>query len=122
MIRMRRDGSLADAARAAFAFLLAFSLAMQAQLSGTHFHYSANGAIQASTTLPSGGPKNHDPKSDNQCLLCQQLASAHNYLFSAAQVAPVFDLAAESVVRLLAPTFQTLRQSFSWLSRAPPAA
>ena len=122
MIRMRRDGSLADAARAAFAFLLAFSLAMQAQLAGTHFHYSANGAIQASNTLPIGGPKNHDPKSDNQCLLCQQLASAHNYLFSAAQVAPDFDLAAETVLRLPVQSFRTMRQSFSWLSRAPPAA
>ena len=119
---MRRDGSLADAARAAFALLLAFSLAMQAQLAGTHFHLSKGGSVQAGNNLPAGGSKNHDPKSDNQCLLCQQLASAHDYLFNAAQVAPDFDLTAETVFRLPAPTLQTLRQSFSWLSRAPPLA
>ena len=120
MIRMRRDGSLADAARAAFALLLAFSLAMQAQLAGTHFHLSKGGSVQAGNNLPAGGSKNHDPKSDNQCLLCQQLASAHNYLFSAAPAAPDFDLVADSVLRMPVLALRPLRQSFSWLSRAPP--
>jgi hypothetical protein len=119
---MRRDGGVADAARAAFAFLLAFSLAMQAQLSGTHFHFAANGSIQSSNSLPDSGSKNHDPKSDNQCLLCQQLASAHNYLFNAAPAAPDFDLVAETVLRVPVTALRTLRQSFNWLSRAPPVA
>lgn len=120
---MRRDGGVADAVRASFALLLAFSLAWQAQLSGAHFHLSADGSIlNNGSQLPSDDPKNHDPKSDNQCLLCQQLASAHNYLFSAAQLSPNVDPAAETIFRHPELFFLSLRQSFNWLSRAPPQA
>lgn len=122
LIRMRRGSGITDAARAAFALLLAFSLAMQAQLTSTHFHLSTKDTLQTGSPLPTGGSKNHDPKSDNQCLLCQQLASAHNYLFSPAQPAPDFDLAAETAFRMPVQSFRTLHQSFNWLSRAPPVA
>jgi hypothetical protein len=119
---MTAGGGIANASRAVFALLLALSLAMQAQLAGAHFHYSADGKIQTSGAPDTGGQKNHDPRSDTQCLLCQQLASSHNYLFSSSDDFSRLDEAVVIDFRRPTSSFRTLHQSFSWLSRAPPRA
>lgn len=111
-----------DAIRCVFVAILSLSLVFQAQLSSSHMHWPDGKASQTSGDSQGNGNNSPDKRSDTKCFLCQQLVSAHNYLFSSA---PFEFRPAEHSQRI---TFVALRiaepssSSFSWSSRAPPSA
>jgi hypothetical protein len=100
------------------ALLLAFSL--QAQLAASHFHLAGAAITLADAGKDAPSKDQKKPPADDDCPICQQLASAHSFLFPAAVSVSLPELVAAQafVVREAQATVPLV--ALGWQSRAPP--
>lgn len=109
-----------EAIRCLFVAILSLSLVFQGQLSSGHMHWPDSNGLQTSGDQPDSGKNAPDKRQDTKCFLCQQLASAHNYLFSTTTFAFGLTEHGQRIVFAALVVSEPSSSSFSWSSRAPP--
>ena len=108
--------------RRAFVVTLLLAFVLQTQLAASHFHLLASSKAASIADTGKSAPTKDQKKTpaDDDCPICQQLASAHNALiYSAADLAPP-DLIAASAIASNDERAPVPLIALNWRSRAPP--
>ncbi len=108
--------------RRAFVVALLLAFILQAQLAASHFHLAGSGAATALADGAKSAPAKNQKKlpGEDDCPICQQLASAHSFLLQASTgiFLPEFVDAQAFVVH--AEHAHVPLIALGWQSRAPP--
>ena len=121
--KARAKTALRGLASRALVLLTLVAFTLQGFLTQTHIHQIASGgtaAVDLFDGVPAKGDKAPAKNTDQNCPLCQQFASAGNFVTpsAAAVLAPTLSV---SVIQLVVlPTAQRIAITHIWRGRAPP--
>lgn len=101
---------------------LLFAFVLQAQLAASHIHLlgsAAGTSIADSGKRSSPGDQKRLP-TDNDCPICQQLASAHSFLAQASAILSLPELIGTQTFEIFDERAPVSLIALNWRSRAPP--
>ena len=108
--------------RRAFVVTLLLAFVLQTQLAASHFHIFASSKAASLADTGKSAPAKDQKKtpSDDDCPICQQLASAHNALIYVAVALSLPDLIAAAKIASNDERAPVPLIALNWQSRAPP--
>lgn len=123
-LKMRVSGvhRVVPTLRVLMAWLILFAFVAQTQIAGGHVHPPKTSNEPASFAPAHDGNVPGDPRSDSQCVFCQQVTSGHPFVASGSPELQLPPTVPAVRVALAAPSQSGRLASFGWQSRAPPAA
>lgn len=108
--------------RRAFVGALLLAFVLQAQLAASHFHVAGLGTATSLADGDKNAPAKNQKKlpGEHDCLICQQLASAHSVQLHASTTLSLPELVASRAFVVDDERAPVPLIALSWQSRAPP--
>jgi hypothetical protein len=108
--------------RRAFVVALLLAFVLQAQLAASHFHLTGSNVAATSADSGKSGPAKSQKKTpaEDDCPICQQLASAHSFLLQPATAISLPELVAAQAFVVHDQRAHVPLIALGWQSRAPP--